>query len=537
MKIKMDDVKPNAIDRMISYVAPGIAARRLRARAFMALTGAYIGASTVRRQTKNWFGTAGDADADSIYDLNMLRMRSRDSERNNPLACGIISGTTTNVVGTGLKLKCRIDQKALNMTEDEAQAWQRKTEREFALWAESTECDAARTLVFYGHQELAFRQTMVNGDVFYLYRRFNRGETPYTLRLQAIEADRIQNKNFEINRPGMAGGVEKDEFGAPVAYHIMRQHPGNILNLRGYEWDIVPAFGPKTGLKNVNHLFRMLRPDQSRGIPMLAPVLEPLKQLDRYTEAELMATVISSMFTVFIKSEGGGIEGIGTAGTAPVTGQPMVDKSPEMTLGTGKILELLPGESVDTANPSRPNSQYDAFTMSILRQIGVSLEIPFEILIKHFTSSYSAARAALLEAWKFYKSRRYWLAVNFCQPTYENWLYEAVAIGRIQAPGFFTDPMVRKAYSGARWIGDAPGSIDPWKEANASEKRLDLAITTVDEETTMQGGDFEDNIGQIRKERKILTEIGLWQPVQNEKGGKAAQPEPQFTSDATGKEQ
>jgi capsid protein len=55
------------------------------------------------------------------------------------------------------------------------------------------------------------------------------------------------------------------------------------------------------------------------------------------------------------------------------------------------------------------------------------VEIPFEILIKHFTASYSAAQAALVEAWKFFSARRSWMADKFCQPVYELVIAEAVA--------------------------------------------------------------------------------------------------------------
>jgi len=67
-----------------------------------------------------------------------------------------------------------------------------------------------------------------------------------------------------------------------------------------------------------------------------------------------------------------------------------------------------------------------------------------EVLIKHFTASYSAARASLLEAWKFYLNRRHWFAAGFCQPIFEAWFAEAVSLGRIPAPGFDM-PDLRKA--------------------------------------------------------------------------------------------
>jgi capsid protein len=91
------------------------------------------------------------------------------------------------------------------------------------------------------------------------------------------------------------------------------------------------------------------------------------------------------------------------------------------------------------------------------------LEIPYELLVKHFTVSYSARRAALLEARKSFRMRRTWLASDFCQPIYEEWFAEAVAKGRIDIQ-VSLNPLIRKAYTQAEWYGPAPGQIDPLKK-------------------------------------------------------------------------
>ncbi len=63
------------------------------------------------------------------------------------------------------------------------------------------------------------------------------------------------------------------------------------------------AYGKRTGRRNVLHLMCRERIDQRRGVPFLAPVIESLKQLGRYTDAELVAAVVSGMFTVFIEKK------------------------------------------------------------------------------------------------------------------------------------------------------------------------------------------------------------------------------------------
>ena len=88
-----------------------------------------------------------------------------------------------------------------------------------------------------------------------------------------------------------------------------------------------------------------------------------------------------------------------------------------------------------------------------MRQIGMALNVPHEVLTKHFQASYSAARAALLDAWRTFRIRRDWLARRFCQPVYEEWLADAVASGLISAPG--SSPTRWCAAPGAARIGRA----------------------------------------------------------------------------------
>jgi lambda family phage portal protein len=510
------EIKANIIDRAIEYVAPLHAAKRFRARAMMALTGSYIGASKNRRPTKEWKTSSGDADSDIINDLPTLRERSRDLARNAPLAVGAISTCLTNVVGTGLKLQSRIDRDVLKLTDEQAEAWEAQAEREFRLWAESRECDRSRQMNFHTVQEVAFRQTLENGEIFTLLPRIERTGSPYKLKIHMVESDRVCNENNARNTETLVEGIEKDTDGAPMQYHILNQHPGSdIVTKNKYTWTKIPAFGTKTGLPNVIHLYRMLRPGQSRGVPYLAPVIESLKQLDRYTEAEIMAAVISAMFTVFIKTEKGDfpVPTFDNSGMGMETGAKSTDT--DIKLASGAIVGLGRGEEISIANPSRPNSAFEPFVMAIMEQIGTALEIPYEIIIRHFSSSYSASRAALLEAWRFFRGRRFWLASNFCQPIYEVFLWDAIAAGRLSAPGFFTDYMIRKAYCGAIWQGDAPGYIDPARDIDAAEKRMSLGISPLDEETTLiTGGDMEKNIPRIAQEIKMLNKAGMRHPAQ-----------------------
>ena len=184
-------------------------------------------------------------------------------------------------------------------------------------------------------------------------------------------------------------------------------------------------------------------------------------------------------------------------------------------MGYGNMIDLNPDEDVSFADPNRPNKQFDAFLNSLAGLVGAAVEIPREILMKHFTSSYSASRAALLEAWRFFIGQRRWLADTLCNPVYEVFMFEAVSLGRIYAPGFLTgDPLIRQAWLGAEWTGQSRGMIDEEKEINAAEKRIELGVTTLSEETaSMTGGDWEKKHPQRVKEFKRRLKDGLELPL------------------------
>jgi lambda family phage portal protein len=481
------------------------------------VTNAYTGADRGRRAFANWMVSDGDADADTLVDLPTLRHHSRDLMRNNGLAGGAIETNITSVVGSGLMLQSTIDRDLLGLSQEQADAWESKTEREFSLFAKH--CDMNRTLNFYGLQELVFRSTLENGDVFTLTPWRKRPETPYELKLKVVEADRVANQGNCADRPGLAGGIEKDADGAPSKIHIMKYHPGSAL-YRAQEWDIVDVFGKESGRRQLIHNFFTLRPDQSRGVPYLAPIIELVKQLGRYTEAEIMAAVVSSMFTVFVKSESGQGPFANGAGAYSPAGQAPADTKNPLNLGNGMVVDLAQGESIETANPGRPNQNFDQFVLAIMRQIGVRLELPFELLVKHFTSSYSASRAALNEAWKYFIKRRTWLADYFCQPVYELFMDEAVAKGRISAPGYFSDPAVREAYLGTRWTGPGRGQINELVEVKAAKTRVEEGFSTIAQETAqLNGGNFERNHRQRVKEQRMREEDQLTEPLAPENTG------------------
>ena len=486
----------------------------------------HYGASRTKPSVSAWHSLSKSPAEDISDNLELLRERSRDLySGGGPLGRGAIDRVVLNSVGSGLKLNCRIDRDYLNLTEDEAEEWEKITEREFGFWAENKICDIAHSMNFYELQNLALKSVLLNGDALVLLPMRLDKNFPYGLRISLIEGDRLQNPPVRDFNKMIDGGVEFDNDGKPIAYYIANRHPySEITGQPILKYNRVPAFGERSGRRNILHLLPFERIGQHRGVPFLAPVIEALKQLGRYSDAELMAAVIGGIFALFFTHDGSNSDTDDFIGEEEMASELGITERREAELNAwreglnaygvddmyGMISDLPEGVKPASVSPARPNTAFDAFVFSLVRQIGSALGIPAEVLFLNFESSYSASRGALLEAWKLFRYWREWWVENFCQPIYEEWLTEAVLRGRIKAPKYFDDPLIKYAYSWADWTGPSQGQLDPVKEVKAAVLRVENGFSTRQKETAeLTGGDFELNHRQRIKEEKMRREAGF----------------------------
>ncbi len=482
------------------------------------------GASTRKRSTKGFKAMSGSPREDIDYNNYTLRQRGRLMYMGNPIATSAIKTNRTNTIGLGLKLNPHPDAEFLGMSDEETAEWVKTVKREFSLWAGKKEaCDATGINNFYEIQQMLMMSWLQSGDVFVLFQsKDTTRRLPYSLRLRAIEADRVatpREAGLEFDALTTTGrnkdngnaiydGVEVDDSGCAVAYWIRNTFPYEITNMQT-SYKRIEITGKNTGLPNIIQIVSTERPDQYRGVTFLAPVIIELLQLNRYTEAEITAAVIESFFTVFIKTT---VEDPGEMPYNEVgAGYPETEASydpNEYEIGPGQINVMNPNESIDLADPKRPASGFEPFVNAIATQIGAALEIPKEVLMKCFTASYSASRAALLEAWKSFNMYRTWFINDFCKPVYEVWFTEAVARGRISAPGFFDDPALAEAWLQSEWIGPSQGMLDPTKEIQAEQMACASGFSThADSALRLNGSDFDSNIEQLSREQARMEEL------------------------------
>lgn len=447
------------------------------------------GASTRKNAFREFDDNLYSADEDIGDNKEILMARSRQLYMGNAIAVGAIRKMRTNIIGTGIKLKPKINKKILELSDEEADEIQNRIQTIWELWANSTECDSEKQSNFYQLQSLAFITQLIDGECFVLLPLKNSNNDFFELKIKLIDSARCvtpYSSNVDAKN-----GVELNAAGEVVAYWFINDK----LSLQPKR---IQATG-KNGRRNILVLMEKERIGQRRGVPLLAPVIEMLSQITKFTNAELMNAVVSSMFSVFITSD------LNANPISDLFQEKQSEKENNYSLGSGTIMELEPGQDVKFAEPTRPNTQFDNFLFSMCKQLGAALEIPVEVLLSNFNASYSASKASLEEVWKMYLMRRSWIVANFCQPIFEEWLDEAVAKGYIKLKGYFDNPLIRKAYQQAEWYGETQSQLDPYKEVKAAELRIATGISTVAREArAINGSDWKDNVEQRKIEKKAM---------------------------------
>lgn len=444
---------------------------------------------------------AGDANANTLPDLPRLRNDSSELIRTNPVAASAININKTHIVGPGITYHSRINRKVLGMTDDKANEWQNIAETEFRLATDTLDFSVERRHNIHDLTWLTLGSYLERGDVFGLFVQKKYKTNPYTTKLQLIEADRVCNdpKISTRDTRNLIAGIQIKDDGEIEKIHVRTTHPHSQTGKMERKWRRIPIF-TLSGRRQVIHVNPITRIGQMRAVPYLAGVIGHLNLLSDYSDAELQAAVVAACFTIFIETE------TGNTGLAPMEeNDPQRDPTDkDYRIKPAGLIELARGEKFSSANPGRPNSSYEQFVIAILREVGAYLGIGREMLLIDFMKNFSASRAAMQTAYKRFNAERAFLVRHFCAIILERIMEEAVLIGRINAPGFDSDPLLRAAYLGARWIGPAQTQLDEVKSAKAADQRLKSRTSTIAEETAILSGDFEQNTPQILKEQELF---------------------------------
>ena len=504
-----ENIVQKTIDSAINVIAPNWALKRKIAREEMS-AGRYDGGSTTSAIFQEVITRITDADSSVDWDRNRIVARCRDNVRNIPIATGLIKRICDHSIGDrGLALHSQVNREYLNWTPEQATNWQQQAEQIWKYYSESKESDFKREHNIAEKTYLTLKSELEGGDCFSLFTNVKRTGSEFNLKIQSVEGEFCSNPNGKQNSDNLVEGFTKNNSGVTTAYNFSKYHPGDRINAKGNTWTDRNIFGTN-GRRNILHHFDKIRFGQTRGVPVLGPVTGKLLQIGRLSNAELMAAVINSYYTIIVQGK--------VSDTIPNKKSPSETNSnlsddDKLTLGSGSIFRVKPGTEIKSFDPNRPNLDFIKFFEAIVAEIGAAVGVPKSLILMTFDKSYSASRGEVLLAWVYFLSRRTHTAVNFCQPVYEALIDEAVSKGMLAAPGYFSDQRTRRAFLGSpynQWTGPTRPAIDELKEAKAHELYVNLGTqsrTDITSKTT--GKDWIRVNDQLTREHELRLAAGL----------------------------
>ena len=423
-----------------------------------------------------------------------LRGKSRDLVRRNAWAQAGIEAFVANAVGTGIKPQ--------SLSGDE----RFKAEVQ-ALWRDWVEeADAAGQTDFYGLQSLACRAMLEGGECLIRLRsrRLEDGLS-VPLQLQLLEPEH-QPISLNADLPSgnvVRSGIEFDNMGRRVAYHLYRSHPedGRLAPMSGQGGiDTV-----RIDAKEIIHLFRVLRPGQVRGEPWLSRALVKLNELDQYDDAELVRKKTAAMFAGFVTRQNPEDNLMGE-GTADSQGISLAGLEP----GTLQILE--PGEDIKFSDPADVGGSYSEFLRTQFRAVAAAIGITYEQLTGDLSGvNYSSIRAGMLEFRRRCEMVQHGVLVHqMCRPVWAAWMKQAVLASALTAPGFVRGgPDRRRQYLAVKWIPQGWQWVDPEKEFKAMLLAIRAGLISRSEAISAFGYDAEDVDREIAADNQRADDLGL----------------------------
>ena len=426
-------------------------------------------AQTTKDNAKHW-GAAEFLSADAEADSNVrkiLRTRDRYEVQNTSYARGIVKTLADDTVGTGPRLQMLLEDEETN----------RRIEHDFAVWAKRTRLPAKlRTIRMARCQD---------GEAFVVMAQNPRLATNVRLDLQLIEADRVTDTELSGDS-SQVDGIEFDAFGNPVSYRVLKAHPGGTDSFNT-EFLTVRA-------EDMIHVFRQDRPEQHRGIPEITAALPLFAHLRRFTLAVVSAAEAAADFAGILYTD------------APVNGEAdAVEAMDTIQLERNMLLTMPGGWKMSQVDPKQPVTTYGEFKHEILNEIARCLSMPYNIAAGNSSGyNYASGRLDHQTYYKSLKVDRAFTEAEVLDRVFDKWMREWTL-----ATASAVDPCDCRHV----WFWDGQEHVDPAKEATAQEKRLASKTTTLAAEYARQGKDWETELRQIAKERKLMRELGIDDPA------------------------
>lgn len=459
----------------------------------------------VDRLTASLQQWSGAVNADLDGQLVILRARARALAANNEAGRRFLNLLAANVIGpSGPRLQVRARQtdgvtldKIANDTIEIA--WDK--------WC--AQADVSGRMDFKHLLRVVIKAVARDGEA--LVRIVRDRSLPNGMQLQLIEIDRLDEAmNATLSNGNIIRqGVELTSYLKPVAYWIKTSHPGENYQQR-------PAKAERLDAKFVFHVYMPERAEQVRGYTWFHAVIRRMSMLGDFEEAAVVAAQVGAKkMGVFTRSDEDapppqpGIAGGASGALADEKGS---GGELIMAAEAGEFMELPPGYGLESWNPEYPHAHFESFMKSCKEMLASGLDVAAHNLSGNMTGvNYSSARIAEMSERDMWLTLQDWFFGALVMPLYREWLMTALMRGDIAFPSGKTLPPDKFAkfadlsrFQGRRWDW-----VDPEKDLNAAEKKIQLGLESRTAIAASMGREFDDVLEEIRTEEAQAKEAGV----------------------------
>ena len=445
--------------------------------------------AAVNRLTMDWVRSPLAADKEVEYDLVRLKGRARDLVKNQPYARRWVQMARSHIVGPkGVLLRPEVTYVNGKRHDPANEA----IEYAWGEWSRPQHASANGRLSWLGLQRLAVSEWATAGEALILIR-YGR-QYRFGMALQPIDADRLDDQfsraaNSRTGELAVRMGVEVDDIGTPVAYHILDVHPSLVGSTfaRAQARRRIPA-------DQVIHLYANdERVEQSRGVPPLATAMRDLRHADGFQEAALvkMRTAAAAMGFIVTKDANGDT-------TEPTEGLEFAGEA-------GVFRELGLNQEVQSWDPKEPATSFGEFMKAILRSVAASLGVSYASMANDLeAANYSSMRVGRAEEQETWMERQTWFIDQFCERVFAAWFPAAVLSGALDITLSESRDMTAH-----RWIPRRWASVDPVKDVEADERRVALGVLSRQTIAGRDGDDLWEEMERLAEEQDEADRLSL----------------------------
>lgn len=479
-------------------------------------------------QLDRWKPQLKTMDAALLPQLDLGNARAEDVTRNNAFAANGVQLHIDNVVGHLFRLSYKPRWRRLGITDADARAFAQDVEAWWTEYAEDPigcwlDVERKRTATMMVREAVSTHTRM--GEIMAAGEWLERRGTNMRTCIKMVSPKRVSNPHGRSDTATLRHGLEFDRGGAMIAAWV-RQGSTAGLGMGtglGNEWQRIER-ETRFGRPKFIHVFEPSEDGQSRGANQFLAVLEQSHMLPKLQHTKMQNAIVNAMYAATIESEMGTdaameVIGAGAEGTANMTNYMMAvnqfHNGSKLSMNGVKIPHLWPGEKLNLQTSGNVDNGFVDLESSILRWMSAGLNVPYEPFARDYRqSTYSSARASMMEGWRYYMGRRKLIAARFATMMFVLAFEEALQRGELKLPrnatrGFYEG---KAAWCNCDWIGSGRLAIDGLKEVKEAVLRIESGLSTYEKELALLGEDYQETFAQQVRETQERREAGLPPP-------------------------